>query len=241
VPLLDQPQPRAARPLVKERRQPPRAADARQRPDRLQKGPRRNRHTPTGLGPKAEPRDRAGPTVPIRRNRKQSPTADHPTPHPPRQQRYHRRHSGESQPGPCERRALVGGGRVLRPNRTRGSRADRLDALEPVLRSRGAVREAARALADDDAFRTRMHRLLTAEPSGRLAVPSLDSMVERVRRGASGASPRAARVSGSAGRRRPDHRLVGPPPAAMAASRLQPATTTPPPQPATAARSVSPM
>jgi hypothetical protein len=115
------------------------------------------------------------------------------------------------------------------------------DALEPVLRSRGAVREAARALADDDAFRTRMHRLLTAEPSGRLAVPSLDSMVERVRRGASGASPRAARVSGSAGRRRPDHRLVGPPPAAMAASRLQPATTTPPPQPATAARSVSPM
>jgi hypothetical protein len=115
------------------------------------------------------------------------------------------------------------------------------DALEPVLRSRGAVREAARALADDDAFRTRMHRLLTAEPSGRLAVPSLDSMVERVRRGASGASPRAARVSGSAGRRRPDHRLVGPPPAAMAASRLQPATTTPPPQPAMAARSVSPM
>jgi hypothetical protein len=55
------------------------------------------------------------------------------------------------------------------------------DALEPVLRSRGAVREAERALADDDAFRTRMHRLLTAEPSGRLTLPSFDSMVERVR------------------------------------------------------------
>ena len=52
LPLLAQPQPRPADPLVEEGRQPPRPAPARQRTDRLQESPRRpTRRRPTGIGP----------------------------------------------------------------------------------------------------------------------------------------------------------------------------------------------
>lgn len=48
-PFLAQPQPRHPHPLVQERREPPRPAPTRQRPDRVQESPHRR---PTGIGPK---------------------------------------------------------------------------------------------------------------------------------------------------------------------------------------------
>ncbi len=50
MPLLAEPQPRPPHPLVQEGREPPRAAPARQRPDRLQESTHCPARRPTGIG-----------------------------------------------------------------------------------------------------------------------------------------------------------------------------------------------
>jgi hypothetical protein len=54
------------------------------------------------------------------------------------------------------------------------------DVLEPALRSRGGIGEAARALSKDDNFRTQMHRLFRGQPSGRLPLPALGQLPNQV-------------------------------------------------------------
>lgn len=54
------------------------------------------------------------------------------------------------------------------------------DVLDPVLRSRGGVREGARRLVADDAFRAGVERLLAEGPSGRLEMPTLSEALDRI-------------------------------------------------------------
>jgi ribonuclease HI len=53
------------------------------------------------------------------------------------------------------------------------------DVLQPALRSRGGIPAAAQTLADDDGFRARITTLLGA-PSGRLDIPQLIDVIERL-------------------------------------------------------------
>jgi hypothetical protein len=55
------------------------------------------------------------------------------------------------------------------------------EVLEPALRSRGRPREAALTLAADDSFIERVREILTAPPAGRLILPTLAGLSERVR------------------------------------------------------------
>ena len=65
LPFLAEPQPRPARALVEEGREPPRPADARLRPDRLQESTHGDaRQGPIGIGPKGERRGIASPARP---------------------------------------------------------------------------------------------------------------------------------------------------------------------------------
>jgi hypothetical protein len=54
------------------------------------------------------------------------------------------------------------------------------DVLEPTLRSRGGVGEAARALHADATFNTAMHQLFTGDPTGQLVIPSLQDALDRL-------------------------------------------------------------
>jgi hypothetical protein len=54
------------------------------------------------------------------------------------------------------------------------------DVLEPALRSRGGIGEAARALSKDDNLRTQMDRLFRGQPSGRLTLPALGQLANQV-------------------------------------------------------------
>jgi hypothetical protein len=56
------------------------------------------------------------------------------------------------------------------------------DILDPALRSRGAVDAQARALYEETSFRERMGRLFIGEPAGRLTLPSLPEVYERLLR-----------------------------------------------------------
>jgi hypothetical protein len=53
------------------------------------------------------------------------------------------------------------------------------DVLEPALRSRGGIGEAARALSKDN-LRTQMDRLFRGQPSGRLTLPALGQLANQV-------------------------------------------------------------
>jgi hypothetical protein len=53
------------------------------------------------------------------------------------------------------------------------------DVLQPALRSRGGITAAAQTLANDDGFRARIKTLL-GTPSGRLDIPQLIDLVERL-------------------------------------------------------------
>ncbi len=53
-------------------------------------------------------------------------------------------------------------------------------ALEPVLRSRGAITERAHALTSDAAFCIEMKAMFAGEPTGRLLIQSLQSALSRL-------------------------------------------------------------
>jgi hypothetical protein len=54
------------------------------------------------------------------------------------------------------------------------------DVLEPILRSRGAIQEKSRQLHSDEAFRVRMKVLFEGEPSGRIALMTLQEAFEQI-------------------------------------------------------------
>ncbi len=54
------------------------------------------------------------------------------------------------------------------------------DMLDPTLRSRGQPQGRARQLYADPAFHAEMRQLFTADPSGRLALPTLHDALERI-------------------------------------------------------------
>lgn len=54
------------------------------------------------------------------------------------------------------------------------------DVIEPILRSRGAVEGRARVLAADETFAGPMRALFGGEPTGRLAIPTLQDAMERI-------------------------------------------------------------
>ena len=54
------------------------------------------------------------------------------------------------------------------------------DVFDPALRSRGRVREAATALADDAEFADEMKHLFEGPPAGRLVLPSLVDVAGRL-------------------------------------------------------------
>ena len=54
--------------------------------------------------------------------------------------------------------------------------------LNPALTSRGAVSQAARERVESEAFTREMTALFRGEPGGRLALPTLADLVERVER-----------------------------------------------------------
>jgi hypothetical protein len=54
------------------------------------------------------------------------------------------------------------------------------DVLEPVLRSRSAVSEAARALSSDADFQAAMRSVFDAEPAGGLVLPTLQEALDRI-------------------------------------------------------------
>lgn len=56
------------------------------------------------------------------------------------------------------------------------------DALEPVLRSRGHVSDAAREFYSDPAFREEVEEKLTGKPDGRLVIHTLDDALEQIER-----------------------------------------------------------
>ncbi len=51
------------------------------------------------------------------------------------------------------------------------------DILDPILRSRGAARDQAKQLYQDESFKSKMSLLFQNEPSGTLLVPSLQKQV----------------------------------------------------------------
>jgi hypothetical protein len=74
----------------------------------------------------------------------------------------------------------VGGGGFSDDLRLQAAELVAFDVLEPALRSRGGIGEAARALSKDDNFRTRMDRLFRGQPSGRLTLPALGQLADQV-------------------------------------------------------------
>ena len=54
------------------------------------------------------------------------------------------------------------------------------DVLEPALRSRGGVRDAARTLLDDSTTRSRLEEMLRRPPTGRLTIPTLADALVRI-------------------------------------------------------------
>jgi hypothetical protein len=54
------------------------------------------------------------------------------------------------------------------------------DVFEPTMRSRGAVGKAASALAQDDATRREFRALFEGPPTGRLDLPALPEVVDRL-------------------------------------------------------------
>ncbi|HEU5439601.1 MAG TPA: GIY-YIG nuclease family protein, partial [Ktedonobacterales bacterium] len=56
------------------------------------------------------------------------------------------------------------------------------DVLEPTLRSRGSVSDAVCALQTDAAFYSAMRLLVSADPSGRLVIPTLQDALDRIER-----------------------------------------------------------
>jgi hypothetical protein len=54
------------------------------------------------------------------------------------------------------------------------------DTLQPVLRSRSVSQAEARTLHSDAAFRAEMGALFACEPTGQLAIPTLDDALERI-------------------------------------------------------------
>ena len=52
--------------------------------------------------------------------------------------------------------------------------------LDPVMRSRGKVQDAAQALAGDDAFRIKIENLFGNDPSGTLQIPTMQDLLERI-------------------------------------------------------------
>lgn len=54
------------------------------------------------------------------------------------------------------------------------------DVLQPVLRSRGAVTDEASTLSKDERFSEPMRHLFQKQATGRLAIPTLDSAMERI-------------------------------------------------------------
>ena len=54
------------------------------------------------------------------------------------------------------------------------------DVLEPILRSRGGIQEKARQLYSDEVFRANMVSLFQGEPSGRIALMTLQDAFERI-------------------------------------------------------------
>jgi hypothetical protein len=54
------------------------------------------------------------------------------------------------------------------------------DVLEPALRSRGGIQQAATRLHDDADFRQRMEELILHGPSGLLIIPTLDDAMARI-------------------------------------------------------------
>jgi hypothetical protein len=54
------------------------------------------------------------------------------------------------------------------------------DVLEPSLRSRGSIGAEVQALYEDHGFRTEMEAVFRSEPTGRLVLPTLSSLSERV-------------------------------------------------------------
>ena len=55
------------------------------------------------------------------------------------------------------------------------------EILNPALRSRGAVRDRSREIAGQQRFRDQMEKLLQGEPVGSVALPTLESVLGRVR------------------------------------------------------------
>lgn len=54
------------------------------------------------------------------------------------------------------------------------------DVLQPVLRSRGAISDRAKQLHSDGAFREKMRLLFLSEPKGRVIVPTLQDLLQRI-------------------------------------------------------------
>ncbi|MEJ2319987.1 MAG: hypothetical protein P8Y10_16190 [Gemmatimonadales bacterium] len=73
-----------------------------------------------------------------------------------------------------------------------------LQVLDPALRSRGSVTAAAREKYKDTRFRRRMRALFSGKPAGRLDVPTLATVIERLDR----QEERIAKLEEREGRRR---------------------------------------
>lgn len=54
------------------------------------------------------------------------------------------------------------------------------EAFNPALRSRGTIQEQAKQLYDNEEFRKRMHSLFSGKPTGRLVLPTLQDVFERI-------------------------------------------------------------
>ena len=54
------------------------------------------------------------------------------------------------------------------------------EILEPSLRSRGRISEAARSIAKDNSFRERMKELFKGEPAGTVEFPSISDLSEKI-------------------------------------------------------------
>ena len=54
------------------------------------------------------------------------------------------------------------------------------DILNPILRSRGAIQEKSRQLYSDETFRSSMEALFQGEPSGQIALMTLQDAFERI-------------------------------------------------------------
>jgi hypothetical protein len=83
-----------------------------------------------------------------------------------------------------------------RPNALEAAELIAFKVLDPVLRSRGAAKGDAKKLSEDEVFTSKIQKLFSSEPTGRLILPSLRTLVLDVRELAKRVSDLEARGRG---------------------------------------------